>query len=263
MSIAIVRSRESDRCLEGADSAGDPTAEVPLLMLNGVGAGHSLWKSLRRNIDRPTLTFDVESQHLGRRPSIRTFARFVRDMLDQRQIPQVDVLGLSWGGFAAQQLAHDHPSRVRRLILASTSTGYWSLPAWPSSYIALLSSSRSPRRAETLSKHLYGGDFLRDPSLIHRLGLLRPAEGSIYHRQLFASIGWSSLPWLHRIRHESLILHGDDDPIIPFANARLMHRLLPNSTLHRVENGGHLYLYTRPEDHGRQITEFLTSPTVF
>ena len=230
---------------------------MPLLMLNGVGAEHGLWKDLRRNIERPTLTFDVQSRHLGRRPSIRTFAKYVRDMLDERQIPQVDVLGLSWGGFAAQQLVHDHPGRVRRVVLASTSPGYYSIPARPSAYVALLRPSRSAKRAAVLSKHLYAGDFLQDPSLIHRLGLLRPTDGWTYRRQMMATFGWSSLPWLRGIQHETFVLHADDDPVIPFINARLMHHLLPNATLRRVENGGHLYLYTRPKVHGQEITEFL------
>ena len=238
---------------------GKGGTDVPLLMLNGIGAEYRIWKDLRRSIGRPTLAFDVQSRHMGRRPSIRTFAKYVRDTLEGRQIQQVDVLGLSWGGFAAQQLAHDHPALVRRLVLASTSPGYYSVPARPSSYVALLRPSRSAKRAGTLSKHLYAGDFLRDPSLIHQLGLIRPIDGSTYHRQLWATIGWSSLPWLHSIRHETLILHGDDDPVIPFVNARLMNRLLPNATLHPVENGGHLYLYTRPKLLGPQIGEFLSA----
>jgi poly(3-hydroxyoctanoate) depolymerase len=229
-------------------------------MLNGVGAEHGLWRDLRRSIDRTTLAFDVKSSHLGRRPSMRTFVTFVRDLLDDRNVAQVDVLGLSWGGFAAQQLAHDYPDRVRRLVLASTSPGYYSVPARPSSYVALLRPSRSAGRAAALSKHLYAGDFLQDPSLIHRLGLVRPSmDSKTYHRQLMATIGWSSLPWLHTVRHDTLVMHGSDDPVIPFVNARIIHHLLPNATLQRVEDGGHLYLYTRPKVHGRQITAFLAA----
>ncbi len=145
-------------------------------------------------------------------------------------------------------------------MLASTSPGYYSIPARPSSYVALLRPSRSAERAATLSKHLDAGDFLSDPSLIHRLGLVRPKmDANTYHRQLWATVGWSSLPWLHKIRHETLILHGDDDPVIPFVNARLMHRLLPSAALQRVESGGHLYLYTRPQVYGPQVTEFLSA----
>ena len=54
---------------------GEGVTDVPLLMLNGVGAEYRIWKDLRRSIGRPTLAFDVQSRHLGRRPSIRTFAK--------------------------------------------------------------------------------------------------------------------------------------------------------------------------------------------
>jgi len=189
---------------------------------------------------------------------MRTFATNVSRLLDDLQMDQVDVLGLSWGGMAAQQFAHDHPERVRRLVLASTTPGFISVPPKPTSTLALLRPSRSAKRAERLNKHLYGGDLLRDPSLIHRLGLLRPMDGPTYRRQMLAITGWSSMPWLRGVRHETLILHGDDDPVVPFVNARLMQMVMPNATLERVERGGHLYLFTRPRVHGRQISRFLS-----
>jgi pimeloyl-ACP methyl ester carboxylesterase len=95
--------------------------------------------------------------------------------------------------------------------------------------------------------------------LIHRLGLLRPMDGPTYRRQLWAITGWSSVPWLHGIQHQTLLLHGDDDPVVPFVNARLMQMVMPNATLQRVDGGGHLYLYTRPKVHGRQISQFLSA----
>jgi pimeloyl-ACP methyl ester carboxylesterase len=230
---------------------------VPLLMLNGVGAPYGLWDELRRNINRTTVAFDVHPHHLGRRPSIRTYATFVCDVLDRLGMEEVDVLGLSWGGIVAQQLARDHPERVRRMILASASPGLMSVPAAPSSVLALLRTGRSAKDMPRLSRRLYAGDFLRDPSLADRLGLVRPHDPRTYRRQMWALTGWSSVPWLHTIKHETLILHGDDDPVVPYVNARLMNRLMPNATLRRVHAGGHLYLYTRPRIHGRQIAEFL------
>jgi pimeloyl-ACP methyl ester carboxylesterase len=68
---------------------------------------------------------------------------------------------------------------------------------------------------------------------------LGPARG--YYYQLAATIGWTSLPWLPKLRPPTLILSGDDDPIIPLVNARIMHRLIPRSKLH-VYSGGHLEL---------------------
>ena len=56
----------------------------------------------------------------------------------------------------------------------------------------------------------------------------------------------TSLPRLRKLRPPTLSLAGDDDPIIPLVNARIMHRLIPHSQLH-VYHGGHLELGTGAE----------------
>ncbi len=52
-----------------------------------------------------------------------------------------------------------------------------------------------------------------------------------YYYQLLSGLAWTSLPQLPRLQAPTLILAGDDDPIIPLVNARIMHRLIPNSAL--------------------------------
>ncbi len=64
-----------------------------------------------------------------------------------------------------------------------------------------------------------------------------------YVYQLMAALGWTSVPWLRLLRQPTLILAGDDDPIVPAINAKIMHRLIPNSKLY-IYNGGHLGLLT-------------------
>ena len=51
-------------------------------------------------------------------------------------------------------------------------------------------------------------------------------------------LGWASLPFLPLIRQPALVLAGDDDPIIPLANARILAALIPSARLH-VYHGGH------------------------
>jgi len=43
--------------------------------------------------------------------------------------------------------------------------------------------------------------------------------------------GWTSLPWLHDLRQPTLVLTGDDNPIIPVTNGRILARLIPDSRL--------------------------------
>jgi pimeloyl-ACP methyl ester carboxylesterase len=51
----------------------------------------------------------------------------------------------------------------------------------------------------------------------------------------------------------------DDDPIVPLANARLMHLLIPNSRLH-VYHGGHLGLVTEAAELAPVVHAFLSAP---
>ncbi len=67
------------------------------------------------------------------------------------------------------------------------------------------------------------------------------------------------MPFLPLLRQPTLILSGDDDPIIPLANARLMHLLIPNSRLH-VYHGGHLGLVTEAAELAPVVDAFLTAP---
>jgi pimeloyl-ACP methyl ester carboxylesterase len=83
-----------------------------------------------------------------------------------------------------------------------------------------------------------------------------PAGSFGYWLQLAAIAGWSSHSWLPAVRQPTLILAGDDDPLIPLANAHWMASLLPNSRLH-VLSDGHYFIRTSVEETSRVIREFL------
>jgi len=88
---------------------------------------------------------------------------------------------------------------------------------------------RDPAHAARIAGELYGGGMRDDTALARDLlqATARPGPSRGYYYQLLSSIGWTSLPRLPRL--PTLILAGDDDPIIPLINARIMHRLMPRS----------------------------------
>ena len=77
-----------------------------------------------------------------------------------------------------------------------------------------------------------------------------------YRYQMLAMLGWTSLPWLWRIRHPTLVLAGSDDPLVPLVNARLHTRLLHDARLHVLDDG-HLFLLTRAQETASVLANFL------
>jgi pimeloyl-ACP methyl ester carboxylesterase len=72
-----------------------------------------------------------------------------------------------------------------------------------------------------------------------------------------AMAGWSSLPFLRRIRQPTLVMAGDRDPIVPLINGRILARLIPDARLEVVRGGGHLFLLERARESAAAIEGFL------
>jgi poly(3-hydroxyalkanoate) depolymerase len=238
----------------------------PLLLCNGIGVSLELFQPFVDALDprRPVIRFDMPG--VGGSPApvmpyhLVTLPSLLAGLLDQLGYQQADVLGISWGGGLAQQFALSRPDRVRRLVLVATATGSLMVPANPRILLRMISPRRhrDPDYAARIAAELYGGSAREDPivarDLLHATTRLGPAWG--YYCQLLASFGWTSLPWLPKLRPPTLILAGDDDPIIPVVNARIMHRLIPRSDLH-IYRGGHLELAADAERLAAVVEAFL------
>jgi poly(3-hydroxyalkanoate) depolymerase len=244
---------------------GDGT-RTPLVLANGIGASLEVLQpfvdALNPSIE--VLRFDVPGvggSPLPRVPyRLPALARLVARLLDQLGYPVVDMLGISWGGGLAQQFALGHRRRCRRLVLVATSTGTLMVPGRPNVLARLATPRRylDPEYAERIAADIYGGTARSDPStaraLLHGRTRVGPRRGYLY--QLAAGAGWSSLPFLPWIRQPTLLLAGDDDPIIPLLNARIMRRLIPDAELH-VYHGGHLGLLTEAAELEPVVDRFL------
>jgi poly(3-hydroxyalkanoate) depolymerase len=229
---------------------GDP-GRPPLLLCNGIGVSLELLQPFVDALDprRTVIRFDMPG--IGGSPApvipyyLHTLPGLLAGLLDELGYDRADVLGISWGGGLAQQFALSRPDRVRRLVLVATGPGPLMVPGHPRVLVRMLTPRRhqDPGYAARIAGELYGGSARQDPAvardLLHATTRLGPARG--YYYQLLSCIGWTSLPRLRRLQPPTLLLAGDDDPIIPLANARIMHRLIPGSQLH-VYSGGHLEL---------------------
>ena len=241
---------------------------VPLLLVNGIGASLDLLQPFVAALDPSVevIRFDVPGVG-GSPPPARPYRFTGRCSLTARMLTAlgygtVDVLGISWGGGAAQHFAFAQRRRCRRLVLVATATGAIMVPARPEVLIKMATPRRylDPGYLRQVAPVLYGGSARTDPqrvsAMMHDQSRVGSPLGYLY--QLGAGAGWTSVPFLPLLRQPALILSGDDDPLIPLGNARLLRRLIPNARLH-VYHGGHLSLVTEAAELAPVVYGFLAA----
>jgi poly(3-hydroxyoctanoate) depolymerase len=237
----------------------------PLLLVMGLGGNIEMWDPLVQALGgRQTIAFDApgmgESDGSRRLLRMKHLAAIADQLVDRLGYGQVDVLGVSLGGAVAQQLAFQAPERVGRLVLAATACGIGGVPGNPFALAMLLTPYRyySKRYLRLIAPYLYGGTSRS--ALIEQQATARaqrPPSILGYYLQMTAMAGWSSLPFLGRIRQPTLVIAGDGDPIVPLMNGRILARLIPDARLQVIRGGGHLFLLERSRESAAAIEGFL------
>src|SRR4051794_35143411 len=145
--------------------------EPPLLLCNGIGASLEALQPLVDALhpDRGVVRFDVPG--VGGSPlppmpyPIAALSSWTVAMMAHLGHRRFDVLGLSWGGGLAQQLAVQSSRRVRRVVLVATGTGCLMVPARPRVLGPVLTPrrARGPGHPPSLPGGVYGGPDGRGP----------------------------------------------------------------------------------------------------
>lgn len=261
IAVRGISARVSERV-----ATGSMTGRPPLLLCNGIGISFEALQGFVDHLspERGVVRFDVPGIGGSALPpapyNIAALSSWVTALMKRLGHQRFDVLGLSWGGGLAQQLAVQSPRRVRRVVLVATGTGCLMVPARPE-VLRIMSTPRrhrDPAYAAKVAPQIYGGIMRTDPqrgkALLHAATRSGPKRG--YYYQLAAMAGWTSLPFLSLLRQPTLVMGGTDDPIIPAINPRMQARLIPRARLHLYE-GGHLDLVTEADTLAPVIETFL------
>lgn len=241
---------------------------TPLLLIMGLGGHLGLWRPFQSAMsDFETITFDTPGTGRSSIPPIplrmSQLARVTTHLLDALGYRQVDVLGVSLGGALAQDLTRQAPHRVRRLVLVSTACGIGAIPGHPLALLNMATPYGHYSRGffERKAAATYGGRLRREADLARQVAgqwLFRPPSVWGYFSQIAALWTWSSLPWLHLLTQPTLILSGDDDPLVPAINSRILAAQIPRARL-EILPGGHLLLLEQTEWVAQIVRDFLRS----
>jgi pimeloyl-ACP methyl ester carboxylesterase len=214
------------------------------------------------------ITFDprgIGESEGGANTTMTAMALDAVAVLDAVGVAAAAVFGASMGGLVAQHLVVDHPARVADLILAATSPGGdHGVDPRPEDQAALLGKgARTPEEAYRIAcTVLYSPQFQRThPDFIEaqiRERALHPVRPRVFSAQFNAM--WQpdhSFEHLAVVAVPTLVLHGTDDVVTPFENARILAGRIPGAQLRPFESCGHLFFHERPGETARVVGEHL------
>jgi pimeloyl-ACP methyl ester carboxylesterase len=241
----------------------------PLLLIMGLGGHIEMWKPFQAELDGfRTIAFDAPGtggSSVSPVPRlVGGYARIAAGVLDELGVSHAHVLGYSFGGAVAQELARRSPGKVDRLVLAATTCGWGAVPGQPIALLNLTNPMRyfSARYFRFIAPSTYGGRMRTESVLADQFATdrrERPPTLVGYMQQLAAIGVWASVPWSKRVEHRTLVLLGDDDPLVPAANAAILAERLPNADVAIIEGAGHLLLFDSAHEVSSVVTRFLTS----
>ncbi|HKQ32178.1 MAG TPA: alpha/beta fold hydrolase, partial [Thermodesulfobacteriota bacterium] len=197
----------------------------------------------------------------------------------------VHVLGISLGGFIAQELALRHPDLVRSLVLVSTNSGRGSrtmrnsphlnglLKLWgilPGSF-EMTGKASAPLGIEygltREEKIRYGLSlaftpeyYKNNPEEIERIVRWRlesPQPGYAWSRQFTAGTHFDSSGRAEEISVPALVINGSDDRIVSPESARELAEKIPGARYAEMEGTGHLLFIERSEEFNETVVDFL------
>ena len=195
--------------------------------------------------------------------TVRQMARDARAVLDGAGVAErADVVGASMGGMIAQELALRWPERVGRLVLACT-TSRPLLGKWPEFGFGPRGGARWVRqtrdeRERALRSLLYADGTAEErieEDLRVRCGCAWCYKGFL--NQLAGILAWSAHGRLHRVKAPTLVLHGDQDRLVPPENGRALAARIPGARFELIRDAGHVMVTDQPEECVRRVREFL------
>jgi pimeloyl-ACP methyl ester carboxylesterase len=244
----------------------------PLLLVMGIGGNIEMWQPFEQALAGSgiqTITFDApgvgESTNWLLPRRMGGLARTV-DRSSARSAMRRSTCSASRSAARSRNSWHASP----RLASAGSCSpprlpgvpGLGGVPGRPSAMLALATPLRyySSAYFRMVAPTLYGGRIRREPELMAEQSharLTRPPSPRGYFAQLYAMSWWTNFLGLPSIGHPTLVMAGDDDPIIPLANGRILASRMPHARLEVITGGGHLFLLEEAERSAALVRGFL------
>lgn len=247
-----------------------------LVLIEGLGYHSWMWYRQIPAFSRHFRTLVYDNRGVGRsdKPpgpySHEQNAGDLAALLAYLEWKRTHVLGVSMGGFIAQEFALQYPDHLDKLVLVATGFGGKNMvPVSPEAARAMLPNPElSPEeRMRRGMRIAYGNQSWPDEHpeefeqiITWRLEHPQPPEATT--AQFMAGLAFDMEARLNRIQAPTLVMTGTRDRVVPPKNAELLAHAIPGARLDVIPDAGHLVFIEEAERFNHDVIAFLTGATV-
>jgi pimeloyl-ACP methyl ester carboxylesterase len=233
----------------------------PLLLIPGYSMTMDMWDPIvldKLSSNHTIIIFDnrgIGNTTAGNKsPSIQQFANDTAGLIDALGIKKpVDILGLSMGGFIAQELTLLHPEKVNKLIIhASSCGGKESLPPQVSPKV-MTSMISGNATVDIFASTLFPKEWIKQHADYIQKNIIAVPMGKVskqsLHLQFEANSKWiGTCNRLSTITKPTLVITGSEDITSPPVNSLRIAEKIPGAWLVQIKGGGHGVMFQYPEE---------------
>jgi pimeloyl-ACP methyl ester carboxylesterase len=241
----------------------------PILLIMGLGGSALAWQSQIPALSQHMRVIAYDNRDAGRSDkveaeySIADMADDAASLLDHLDIGSTHVYGVSMGGMIAQEVALRHPGRVRSLILGCTSPCLMALPPSEKAVRDVTEAAELPLR-EAFERSIWVG-YSDTYLAAHKddLWLRKQVEAALqppleaWRRQYAAATRFDARERVGQIRAPTLVMTGDEDPLVPAENSRFLAERIPDARLIVFPGGRHGFNVEFEEESNAAMLDFV------
>jgi 2-hydroxymuconate-semialdehyde hydrolase len=243
-----------------------------ILLIHGSGPGVTAWANWRgviptlsqraRIIAPDMLGFGYTSCPRDWKLDPDAWVQSLVGLLDALDIPRVSIVGNSFGGAIALAFAKAHPQRVQRLVLMGAAGLSFPITEGLDKVWGYQPSLQSMR--ELMEVFAYDHGLINDDLVRMRYEASIRDDVQTRFAQLFPAPRQQGVEMLalaeadlRSLLHETLLIHGRDDKVIPLEVSERMLRLIPHSQMHVFGECGHWVQIEKAAAFTRLLVDFL------
>ncbi|MEO7141970.1 MAG: alpha/beta fold hydrolase [Bryobacteraceae bacterium] len=244
-----------------------PVSNEPLLLIMGLACSLDFWYRTVPVVSRRFRTILFDNRGVGKSDappgpySILSMAADAAAVLDAAGVERANIFGVSMGGMIAQEFALQYPERVQSLILGCTASGGAGGVRAKQAAIDMLKRRASMGMEDALAAaipFIYDAgtprERIEEDLAVRRRSFPTPAA---YQAQLQALLSWQSYDRLPRIAAPALVIHGENDRLVPPGNGQRIAERSPGAKLALLANASHLFVTDQPEAAHAAVLSFL------